>query len=231
MKDGWKAKKLGDREAAVFAGAARAGIIQPMPYPPPAVDDLPVVRYAPPPRFPGASHAVRQGRERAHPTGRVFYAAPLLAAGLILLFALGHRPRPVPLRAVSPPAVTRAVPTVPQEAPWDSDLNAAPRPGQFVRFFRMKATAYTPINTRLEGGRYTSTLRDGRAVHGVAVDPGLIPLGSQLWIPGYGHAVADDIGGAIKGHHVDIRVQVYGHMSRWGVRPVRVYVLQEPKEH
>ena len=92
----------------------------------------------------------------------------------------------------------------------------------------MKATAYTPVNTRMEGGRYTSTLRDGRAEHGVAVDPGLIPLGSHLWIPGYGHAVADDIGGAIKGHHVDIRVQVYGHMSDWGTRPVRVYVLQEP---
>ena len=108
-------------------------------------------------------------------------------------------------------------------------MDAAPHKGQFVRFFRMRATAYTPINTRLEGGRYTSTRRDGRAEHGVAVDPGLIPLGSRLWIPGYGHAVADDIGGAIKGHHVDIRVQVYGHMSRWGVRPVRVYVLQEPK--
>ncbi len=202
-----------------------------MSYLPSGVNNLPVVRYTPSPRFVGASHAATPGRGHARPYGRVLYAGPL-AAGLLLSAALVHRPKPVPLRDASPtaPLVAPALPAAPREAAWDTDLNAAPRPGQFVRFFRMKATAYTPINTRLEGGRYTSTLRDGRAVHGVAVDPGLIPLGSRLWIPGYGHAVADDIGGAIKGHHVDIRVQVYDHMGLWGVRPVRVYVLQEPKE-
>ena len=93
----------------------------------------------------------------------------------------------------------------------------------------MRATAYAPINTRMEGGRYTYTERDGRAVHGVAVDPDIIPLGSRLWIPGYGHAVADDIGGRIHGHHVDLRVQEPGHRNHWGMRPVRVYVLQEPR--
>ena len=197
-----------------------------MSYPPSEVDDLPVVRYTDGPRFAGASHAV-PGRERAGSSGRAHYAAPLLAAGLLTSVALLHRPRPAPLRAASP-LITNA-PSVHREASWDVDVNAAPPKGQFVRFFRMNATAYTPIATRMEGGRLTSTLRDGRAMHGVAVDPGLIPLGSRLWIPGYGHAVADDIGGAIKGHHVDIRVQVYGHMSDWGTRPVRVYVLQEPK--
>ena len=98
-----------------------------------------------------------------------------------------------------------------------------------MRFFRMRATAYAPINTRMEGGRYTYTRRDGRATHGVAVDPEIIPLGSRLWIPGYGHAVADDTGGRIRGHHVDMRVQERGHMTRWGFQPVRVYVLSEPK--
>ena len=200
-----------------------------MPDPPPAVDDLPVVRYAPPTRFPGASHAARQNRDRARSGGRAFYAAALLLLTACLLLAAPrlHQTKPVPPSAAPPP-----VPAVPPAAVppgWDADVDASPRPGQFVRFFRMKATAYTPVNTRMEGGRYTSTLRDGRAEHGVAVDPSLITLGSQLWIPGYGHAVADDIGGAIKGHHVDIRVQVYGHMIDWGTRPVRVYVLQEPR--
>lgn len=155
----------------------------------------------------------------------------LLAAGLLVSAARFHPAKPLPARAASFPApvAAHAIPALQHEARWDTRLDAVPHPGQFVRFFRMRATAYTPINTRMEGGRYTSTRRDGRAEHGVAVDPGLIPLGSQLWIPGYGHAVADDIGGAIKGHHVDIRVQVYGHMSRWGVRHVHVYVLQEPK--
>lgn len=197
-----------------------------MPYPLPEIEDLPVVRYTDGPRFAGASHAVVPGRVRL--SGRILYAAPLAAACLLLPAVLHHH-KPAARWAVPAP-IASIPPPVLQAVTWDADLNAAPHRGQFVRFFRMRATAYTPVNTRMEGGRYTSTLRDGRAEHGVAVDPGLIPLGSQLWIPGYGHAVADDIGGAIKGHHVDIRVQVYGHMSDWGTRSVRVYVLQEPKE-
>lgn len=200
-----------------------------MSYPQPKMHTLPVARYAPSPRLPGASHAARPGRKRLQLSRSLPYAVPLLAVGLLVL-ALYH-PKPASVRAASLPAplTARTSPLVSPAPRWDTRLDATPHRGQFVRFFHMRATAYTPINTRMEGGRYTSTQRDGRAVHGVAVDPDLIPLGSRLWIPGYGHAVADDIGGAIKGHHVDIRVQVYGHMSRWGVRPVRVYVLQEPK--
>ena len=97
----------------------------------------------------------------------------------------------------------------------------------YKRSFRVTATAYSPINTRMEGGRYTYTERDGRAVHGIAVDPNLIPIGSQLWIPGYGHAVADDTGGRIRGHHVDVRIQDYDRMLQWGCRKVEIYVISE----
>jgi 3D (Asp-Asp-Asp) domain-containing protein len=110
---------------------------------------------------------------------------------------------------------------------------ALPSRSGFVRSLRVLrsltvvATAYTPADTGIEGGRYTKTGRDGRSAHGVAVDPRVIPLGSRLWIPGYGHAVADDIGSAIRGHRVDVRVQAARNMARWGRRSVRVYVLQE----
>jgi 3D (Asp-Asp-Asp) domain-containing protein len=45
--------------------------------------------------------------------------------------------------------------------------------------------------------------------HSIAVDPGLIPLGSRVYIPAYRHLgggwfVAQDTGGAIKGRHVDV---------------------------
>ena len=202
-------------------------------YPQSGANNLPIVRYAPSPRLPGVSHAAGQSWGRVRLSRRARWAALLLGLvlGLVLMSPLLHHPQPAPARNASPRAriALHAAPTTRPEPRWDTKLDAAPRKGKFVRFFRMKTTAYTPINTRMEGGRYTSTRRDGRTVHGVAVDPDLIPLGSQLWIPGYGHAVADDIGGAIHGHHVDIRVQVYEHMSHWGVRPVRVYVLQEPK--
>ena len=143
------------------------------------------------------------------------------------------RSAPTSLRQATLVAVTRPLqaakrPRYPARR-WDTHVRARPSKGQFKRFFRMTATAYTPINTRMEGGRYTKTQRDGRSAHGVAVDPDLIPLGSRLWIPGYGHAVADDTGGRIQGHRVDLRMQSARKMRTWGVkRAVRVYVLQEP---
>lgn len=191
---------------------------------------LPVVKSSPGPRLPGASHAAAPdapAAPRHRGQGRAAIAA-LLCFGGLSAAVYRHSAPPI-----SPAAVLTEAAAVPAAAlvaapRWDTDLNAVPNKGQFVRFYRMKVTAYTPINTRMEGGRYTSTLRDGRAEHGVAVDPDLIPLGSHLWIPGYGHAIADDIGGAIQGHHVDLRMQRYGNMGVWGVRPVRIYVLDEP---
>lgn len=92
----------------------------------------------------------------------------------------------------------------------------------------MTATAYMPIEEGVEGGRFTCTLRDGRSSHGVAVDPRQIRLGSRLWVPGYGMAVADDVGRAIKGRRIDVRVQERQRMHEWGTRSLDVYVLEEP---
>jgi 3D (Asp-Asp-Asp) domain-containing protein len=99
----------------------------------------------------------------------------------------------------------------------------------YRRVLKVRATAYMPINEGIEGGRYTCTQKDGRASHGVAVDPRVIPLGTRLWVPGYGHAVADDVGGAIKGNRIDVRVQNRSQMHAWGVRRVPVFVLEERK--
>src|SRR5699024_5832372 len=38
----------------------------------------------------------------------------------------------------------------------------------------------------------------------VAVDPSVIPLGSRVWVSGYGEAIAGDTGGAIKGNRIDL---------------------------
>lgn len=92
----------------------------------------------------------------------------------------------------------------------------------------MTATAYRPVDEGIEGGRWTKTERDGQSVHGVAVDPRIVPLGARLWIPGYGHAIADDIGSAIKGRRIDLRMQNEKSMHAWGVRSVVVYVISEP---
>jgi 3D (Asp-Asp-Asp) domain-containing protein len=135
----------------------------------------------------------------------------------------------VPAAAAAPSAPKPAAQKPkPAPLPWDRDVHALPSRGKYLRFYRMTATAYRPINRGIEGGRWTVTQRDGRSAHGVAVDPDIIPLGSRLWIPGYGHAVADDIGGWIKGHRIDIRCQDDESMDNWGRRSLRVYVLEEP---
>jgi 3D (Asp-Asp-Asp) domain-containing protein len=127
---------------------------------------------------------------------------------------------------VLPPATTAGLKT--RKPDWDANRHAPPERGTYKRFYRVTATAYRPIRRGIEGGRWTYTERDGRSAHGVAVDPTIIPLGSRLWIPGYGHAIADDTGGWIKGHRIDIRCQDEESMDRWGRRKLRVYVLEEP---
>lgn len=61
----------------------------------------------------------------------------------------------------------------------------------------------------------------------VAVDPKLIPLGSLLYIEGYGYAIANDVGSAIKGKTVDLYMEKYEQCLLWGARWTTVYVIEE----
>jgi 3D (Asp-Asp-Asp) domain-containing protein len=62
----------------------------------------------------------------------------------------------------------------------------------------------------------------------IAADPEVFPLGTILYVPGYGYGVVADIGGAIKGDHIDLYYEttadVYHH---WGKKNVQVYIIQE----
>ena len=62
----------------------------------------------------------------------------------------------------------------------------------------------------------------GRGV--VAVDPSVIPLGSRLYIPGYGNGVAADIGGGIRGNIIDLWFPTYAECAAWGRRTVTITV-------
>lgn len=57
----------------------------------------------------------------------------------------------------------------------------------------------------------------------VAVDPTVIPLGTKLYVPGYGNAVAADVGGAIKGRIIDLWMP-YASCMKWGRRTVTITV-------
>lgn len=59
----------------------------------------------------------------------------------------------------------------------------------------------------------------------IAVDPSVIPLGTEVYVEGYGKAVAGDTGGAIKGNKIDLHVPSKEEANSWGVQTVNVEIL------
>ncbi|WP_206811356.1 3D domain-containing protein [Paradesulfitobacterium ferrireducens] len=87
----------------------------------------------------------------------------------------------------------------------------------FKRAYQMRATAYCEPGGRTATG---TPVRWGI----VAVDPRVIPLGSKVYVEGYGQAEALDVGGAIKGNKIDVYMDSEEAARSWGVRSVIVYV-------
>lgn len=60
----------------------------------------------------------------------------------------------------------------------------------------------------------------------IAVDPKVIPLGSKVWVEGYGIAIAGDTGGSIKGNKIDILVKTKQLAYSWGRKNVVIKILK-----
>ena len=87
----------------------------------------------------------------------------------------------------------------------------------------MEATAYSAKQKGLSNYTKSGDL----AVYGVvAVDPNVIPLGTWLYIEGYGKALASDTGGHIKGDRIDLCFNSVAECFQFGRRNVKVYVLK-----
>jgi Uncharacterized protein conserved in bacteria len=95
-------------------------------------------------------------------------------------------------------------------------------PSRYSRELVMTASAYTAQ----DDGNGATTYRGHELRRGLAaVDPRVIPLGTRLFIRGYGYAIADDIGGAIKGNKIDLAFEDRAAALQFGVQRVTVYVL------
>ncbi|CFX09572.1 G5 domain [Syntrophomonas zehnderi OL-4] len=101
-------------------------------------------------------------------------------------------------------------------------ITAVSRGGERMNFREaryMQATAYTYTGYRTATGL-------NPAVGMVAVDPRVIPLGTRLYVEGYGYARAADTGGAVKGDKIDLFMEEYKQCINWGRRVVKVYILE-----
>lgn len=107
----------------------------------------------------------------------------------------------------------------------------------YTRSLRMKATSYTSNyactgkNPGDRGFGITATgtvaRRNPNGYSTVAVDPRVIPLGTKLYIEGYGYAIAEDVGGGVKGKIIDLYFEPH-EMGKglWSTHYVNVYILK-----
>ncbi|MFX4262886.1 ubiquitin-like domain-containing protein [Pelotomaculum propionicicum] len=58
-----------------------------------------------------------------------------------------------------------------------------------------------------------------------AVDPDYIPLGTELYVEGYGYATALDVGSSITGNRIDLFFDSHDEAMSWGIRNVKVYII------
>lgn len=88
------------------------------------------------------------------------------------------------------------------------------------------ATAYTAYCPGCSGTTAIGiNLRENPDQKVIAVDPNVIPLGSRVWVEGYGEAIAGDTGGAIKGNKIDVFIPSHESALEWGVKKVKIKVL------
>ncbi|MFC5714444.1 ubiquitin-like domain-containing protein [Thalassorhabdus alkalitolerans] len=90
----------------------------------------------------------------------------------------------------------------------------------------MEATAYTADCKGCSGKTATGIdLNNNPDKKVVAVDPDVIPLGSEVHVEGYGRAVAGDTGGAIQGNRIDLHVPTTSEATSFGRRTVEVTII------
>lgn len=98
----------------------------------------------------------------------------------------------------------------------------------YSKVMTIDATAYCPCSKccgKWSNGITATGLKAGYGV--AAVDPRVIPLGTKLYVEGYGYCVAGDTGGAIKGNRIDLCYSSHSAAlaSGFGHKATKVYVL------
>lgn len=123
--------------------------------------------------------------------------------------------------AINGEAAAAAAPVKQESAPKQND-----QPVNVQKEITVTATAYTANDGGISGITKTGVdLNANRNAKVIAVDPSVIPLGTKVYVEGYGEATAEDNGGAIKGHKIDVFIPDKKDAFNWGVKTVKVKIL------
>lgn len=103
---------------------------------------------------------------------------------------------------------------------------AETKPATATKEYMMNSSAYTASCAGCSGITATGiNLKANPNQKVISVDPNVIPLGSRVWVEGYGEAIAGDTGGAIKGNKIDIFIPSKQAALDWGRKVVKVKIL------
>ena len=91
------------------------------------------------------------------------------------------------------------------------------------RALYVSATAYSAHDPG-NGNRTATGTLVRRGV--IAVDPSVIPLGTRVFIPGYGEAVAEDIGGGIHGQRIDVAFDTHAEALMFGRQDLEIFIME-----
>ncbi|MGD6833561.1 LysM peptidoglycan-binding domain-containing protein [Sutcliffiella halmapala] len=129
---------------------------------------------------------------------------------------------------VEEPVTEAPAEETPAEEPvTEEPAEETPAEEEVVQELTMSATAYTATCEGCSGITATGiNLLENPDMKVISVDPNVIPLGSKVWVEGYGEAIAGDTGGAIKGNKIDIFIPEKQDAINYGVQEVQVKVYK-----
>ncbi|TWT04263.1 LysM peptidoglycan-binding domain-containing protein [Planococcus sp. CPCC 101016] len=131
-----------------------------------------------------------------------------------------------PAKTAAAPAPAKSAAPAPAPASAPAEKAPAAASTQSGKTMTVSATAYTAYCAGCSGTTATGIdLRSNPNQKVIAVDPSVIPLGSKVWVEGYGEAIAGDTGGAIKGNKIDVFIPSQGEALQWGRKNITIKVL------
>ncbi|MGG0729918.1 cell wall-binding protein EntA [Bacillus paramycoides] len=139
--------------------------------------------------------------------------------------AKAQAPAVTPAKAQAPAAAKPAVKPAVKAAETHE-----PSGGRELTVVATAYTAHPSENGGTYGGRVLTAMGHDLTANPnmkmIAVDPKVIPLGSKVWVEGYGEAIAGDTGGAIKGNRIDVLLGSDSASQKWGRKTVKVKILK-----